>query len=966
MYINQGDLSFQEQAFSFGLLDISHSTQASFFDYDRDGDLDLYMLNHNIERLGAYDFKNPEPFRDEEVGDKLFRNDDGQYVEVSKEAGIIGTKISYGLGVMTGDINRDGWPDIYVCNDFGERDYLYLNNGDGTFREQLKESVDHIPYYSMGGDLADINNDGWLDIMTLDMTAKDNFGQKANMNDMNPGKFWYLVDAGVHYQYMINCLQLNRGAGVLQDKGLPQFSEISMMAGVAYTDWSWGPLFADFDNDGWKDLFISNGYRVDISNKDYVNWYKQREQKLNQIPPAQRNFAQEFQEALSKLTSEKVPNYMYRNKGDLTFEDVSQTWGLDQPSFSNGLAYADLDNDGDLDLVVNNLDQQAFIYENHASEQNDNHFLRIRCEGMPKNPNGIGAQLTVHMGDTRQYQELYVNRGFQSSVEPLAHVGLGKYSKVEKIEVVWPDGKKQTVDNPDIDRLITIHYQPSESEMPDGSTSSTRLFKDITNASGIQYRHEENEYDDFAREVLLPHKMSQFGPALAVGDIDGDGLDDFFAGGAAGKKGVVYRQNQEAEFEVLDLSFLEEDKAFEDIDALFFDVDRDGDEDLYVVSGGNEFEKGDQMLQDRLYINNGSGEFERSGDGLPEMLTSGGCVKANDFDGDGDLDLLVGGRVLPGHYPYSPQSYLLENVKGKFKDVTPSLAPELTEAGMVTDAVWSDFNQDGHTDLILVGEWMPVRMFVNKDGQFVLDNHHLMHDQRGWWFSITAVDFDEDGDDDYLLGNLGLNYKYKASEHKPFEIYSRDFDENGRNDIVLGYYDRDTLFPVRGRQCSSQQIPAIQSKFPTFNEFASATLEEIYGDMQLDEALHYQVSDFSSVILENKGDMRFEYTRLPMMAQMAPVNDALVGDFDGTGSRDILIAGNLFTSEVETPRADAGKGLLLKGNGKSSFKVIPTTKSGFVARGDVKKLRKISLGKDREGILIGVNDGPLSLWQINN
>lgn len=974
LYINQGlskegngreIVTFKEQAILFGLFDTSHSTDAAFFDYDRDGDLDLYLLNHNINRITQYDFDKKPLIRDNKVGDLLFRNDDGFFTDVSAEAGIIGKDISYGLGLMTGDLNQDGWPDIYVCNDFGERDYLYYNNGDGSFTEALKTSVPHIPYYSMGGDVGDINNDGWPDLMTLDMTAEDNFKQKANMNDMNPDKFWFIVEQGMHYQYMVNCLQLNNGLGV--QSGRTTFSDIGMLAGVAYTDWSWAPLLADFDNDGWKDVFISNGYRVDISNKDYVNWYKERDRRLNQLPPAQRNYAGEFQEALSKLTSEKTPNYLFRNKGDLTFDNVSKDWGLAEPSFSNGVAYGDLDNDGDLDLVVNNLDQQAFVYKNNLNESTENHYLRVQLKGPEKNPWGIGARFKISAGQRSQYQEFYVSRGFQSSVEPFVHFGLDKVSQIDELIVEWPDGKQQQLQNISSNQLLTINYSEAKTaftqlvKIPE-KTLLTRQTKE----RGVNFLHRENEYDDFEKEVLLPHKLSQFGPALAVGDVQNDGLEDFYVGGALGQAGALFIQRANGQFQQSDASAFSKDLVSEDLDALFFDLEGDGDLDLYVVSGGNEYEAQDVRYQDRIYINDGKGGFVKGKGILPETPDSGGKVAAGDFDRDGDLDLFVGGRLTPRKYPYPPKSYLLENKDGKLHDVTQKKASALANIGMVTDALWTDMDKDKDLDLIIVGEWMAPAVFENKKGKFEnVSQTKKLNDLTGWWFHIKEGDPDQDGDVDYFLGNLGLNYKYRASEQFPFEIYADDLDQNGASDIILGYYNEEKLYPVRGRQCSSQQIPEIKEKFPTYNEFASAGLLDIYGDLGIDQALRYQAKNFASGWLIQGKTGGFDFLPLPNRAQIAPINASIMHDFDQDNIPDLLIAGNLFPAEVETPRADGGKGLLLTGDVNGGFRVVPPVQSGFIAEGDVKKMALIQLAGGEIGVLVAENNGKLQLW-VNN
>jgi hypothetical protein len=968
LYINKGlskdadgreIVTFSEESILMGLYDDSHSTDAAFFDYDKDGDLDLYLLNHNVNRIFQFDPEHQPLFRNSTVGDILFRNDDGFFTDVSKEAGIIGKEISYGLGVMTGDLNQDGWTDIYVCNDFGERDYLYYNNGDGTFKEALQTSVPHVPYFSMGGDIGDINNDGWMDLMTLDMTAEDNFKQKANMNDMNPEKFQFLVDNNMHYQYMVNCLQLNNGS--VNSNKEATFSDIAMLSGMAYTDWSWAPLMADFNNDGWKDFFISNGYRVDISNKDYVNWYKQREQELNALVPSQRNFAKEFQEAFSKITSEKVPNYLFLNNGDLTFENATEKWGLDAPSFSNGVAYGDLDNDGDLDLVSNNIDQEAFIYKNNLNETQKSNYLRIKLKGSAKNILGLGTRLRIKTGDEKQYLDFYMNRGFQSSVEPFAHFGLGKNTQVDELLVQWPDGKQELLTNIKANQVLNLDYANAQAPFTEFlKLPQQSILSEQSQAKGIDYIHKENEYDDFEKEVLLPHKLSQFGPALAVGDIQKDGLDDFFVGAAIGSTPAIFVQKPDGTFEKMVTNAFDNSIDSEDMDALFFDVEGDGDFDLYVVSGGNEYDAEDANYQDRIYLNDGKGNFKEANI-LPEIKTSGGKVSAADFDKDGDLDLFIGGRLLPRQYPYAPKSYLLENQNGKFIDVTAQKGKDLSEVGMVTDAIWTDIDRDKDLDLIVVGEWMRPSIFLNNKGKLTLKKSDAAL-ERGWWFHIQEGDPNKDGIPDYFLGNLGLNYKYQASQKYPFEIYADDLDKNGSSDIILGYYNDEKLYPVRGRQCSSEQIPQLKDKFPTYNEFASQGLMDVYADLGIKEALHYKASNFASGWLMQNKQGSFSFKALPNEAQIAPITTAIMDDFDADKKQDLLLAGNLYHSEVETPRADAGKGLLLKGNDKGAYQKIAASTSGFVATGDIKKMKPILLVGDKKAILVAENNGKLQLW----
>ncbi|MGW9687152.1 VCBS repeat-containing protein [Flagellimonas sp. 2504JD1-5] len=943
LYINNQNGTFIEKGAEYGLDFSGYSTQGSFFDYDKDGDLDMFLLNHNVNPVNT---NNPENFKTEKselVGDCLFRNDNGKFVNVSDEAGIIQNSLGFGLGVSIGDLDQNGWPDIYVGNDYIEQDYLYFNNGDGTFTEKLKSTTGHISNFSMGTDIADINNDGFPDIMSLDMVAEDNYGIKTSMSGMNPKAFNHAVDHGFHYQYMYNALQLNTGNG--------HFSEIGQMANISSTDWSWAPLLADFDNDGLKDLFVTNGLKRDFRNNDFKKY------KLERLKQAQENgeeMPRVIEELVQKTPQRKTQNFFFKNNGDLTYSKTSAAWGLSKNSFSNGAAYADLDNDGDLDLVINNIDEKATILQNNSHHN----FIQIKFKGSTKNPNGVGAKVVIETAKGKQVVENYPTRGYQSAVEPMVHFGLLDSEKIEEIVIAWPDGHTQIISNIPTNQRLTVDYQHANPSK-DLNTFPNQIFSDITKVTSIDYKHHENQHDDFAKESLLPHKMSQFGPALAVADVNGDGLDDFFVGGASGSPGSLYIQNPDGTFFTNDSQTWLLDKEYEDVDAVFFDADNDGDNDLYVVSGSNEWKSGNKQYQDRLYIND-SGKFKKESNRLPNNPYSGSCAKPFDFDKDGDLDLFIGTRQQPQKYPYSETSLLLENNDGVFKDVTKEKAPGLINAGMVTDALWTDFDLDGQTDLILVGEWTKIALYQNNNG-ILEQNESILPNTEGWWNSLAGADFDDDGDIDYVVGNLGLNYKYTASSEAPFEVYSTDFDDNGTNDIVLGYYNQGSLFPLRGRECSSQQMPFIKEKFPSYHSFGSAKLVEVYGKEKLEQSLHLQSKTFASVYLENLGQGNFKTHPLPNEAQFSSINDIQIDDFDNDGFQDILVAGNLYQSEVETPRNDASLGLLLKGNGSSSFEPLPYSKSGVFLNADVKKMRSITLTNKKKGVLVASNNDSLRL-----
>ncbi len=952
LFINNGDLTFTEKSEAFGLDDWSTSLHSAFFDYDLDGDLDMYLLNHAMDPVRQV-FRN---FHDDDIdrftGDKLYRNEGGKYIEVKEFIGLKRSKLGDGLGLAVSDFNDDLFPDIYISNDFAGRDYLYFNQGDGTFTETALESMEHISYSSMGVDAADIDNDGWQDVFVLDMQSSTNYGRKTNMASMDAEVFNVLVDLNGHHQYMRNTLQLNNGNQT--------FSDIAPMAGVESTDWSWSPLFVDLDNDGYKDLFVTNGMRKNMNNKDYQSYRDERIEMESKKPNP--DYERMMREILDKIPAEKSVNMVFRNKKGVEFENYNTSWGIETPSFSNGCAYVDLDNDGDMDLVVNNIDDEAHIYRNNAYGKNTNHFVKIKLLGPEGNRNGIGAKLKVKTGTLEQYKEQQVSRGYQSNVDFVLHFGLGKANLVDVLQVIWPDGKVNRITNVQVDGVVEVDYENAETIIPD-TVKKKLLFTDVTELSDIAYRHTENQYDDFKKELLLPHKMSTFGPALAVGDVNKDGLEDFFVGGAKDQSGAIYLQETNQTFRKSNQKALFLDKFHEDVDASFFDADQDGDIDLYVVSGGNELPAGDTYYQDRLYLNNGKGNFYKVSNALPVMNTSGGVVSPNDVDGDGDIDLFIGGRLTPGQYPKSDRSYLLLNENGKFKDVTQK-SEGLINPGMITDALWSDYDSDGQKDLILVGEWMPITIFKNGNGTLTrLKEDDTLKETHGWWFSISEGDVNSDGRMDYILGNLGENYKYKATPENPFRLYSKDFDNNGSLDIVLSYFENDTLYPLRGKQCSSDQIPGLKDKFKNYGSFGASSLEDIYSKDSLQNSELYEAKTFSTSLLLNFED-GFTMKKLPKMAQVSAVFGIVYEDFDNDDHTDLLLAGNLYNSEVETPRGDASSGLFLRGDGKGNFKEVRGYDSGLFIPGDIKKLEFIRLGTSntsRKGIISSENNGIVRL-----
>lgn len=933
LYINNKNGTFSEQAAQFGLADPGYSIQATFFDYDNDGDLDCLVLNHPLIALE----KDKQQEKSVYANNHLYRNENGIFEEVSQEAGLENNSMGFSIGVATSDFNNDSFIDIYISNDYSEHDYLYLNNQDGTFRQVIHDNMAHISNFSMGSDVADVNNDGYMDLFVADMAAEDNYRSKANMAGMNPEKFFKLIEEEKHYQYMINTLQLNRGNAL--------FSEISQLAGIDKTDWSWAPLFADFDLDGFQDLFVSNGQYKEERNKDFVNFKKKKLKYLEKHP---NEVQTGLKEILDKIPQQKIKNYIYQNNGDLTFTKKTTEWGLDIPSISNSSAYADLDQDGDLDLIICNMDAPPFIYQNNA-EKLQHHALAVRLAGPEKNKFGIGAKVTLHTKKGKQTKEMFSTRGYQGAVAPIVYFGVKHVGDIINLEVEWNDKQISSVVPNKDQHTISVSYQTAQEKNQVTNLASSTFQRSKTQLPSSNFL--DPLYDDFAKEVLIPHRMSELGPAVAVADVNADGLDDIFIGGAKGKPGKLYVQQAGLKWNV---STIQAGAKSEDTYAIFFDANGDNHPDLYVGSGSNEWPKGDQAYQDRLFLNNGKGKFTLS-QSLPSFTISTGCVLPFDFDQDGDLDLFVGSRQTPGEYPLAESSVLLINNQGKFEDRTDELAPALATLGMIQTAKLISGKEQA-ASIVVGGEWTAPTLLQVEAGKLIKVEKAFPENQYGWWQTFYAYDFDEDGDVDILAGNLGLNYKYKASVDEPFEVYAKDFDENGKLDIVLSYYQDGISFPVRGKQCSSEQIESISEKFTTYHDFASANLIDIYTKPKLDDAYKLSAQNFFHTYFENKGNNSFTAHILPNETQLSAIKS-----FEKT-THGILAVGNHYQSEVETPRNDAGLGTLLVFE-KGNWTTKPLNESHALFKGDTRILKTINTNQ-QQLLLVGKhNDKALLITQ---
>lgn len=944
LFINNQDGTFTEKAAEFGLDFKGFSQQAAFFDYDWDGDLDLYLLNHSVHSSETFTSASNRAIRDAEAGDRLYKNENGKFVDVSESAGITGGSMGYGLGVTIGDLNNDGWSDIYVTNDFHENDYLYYNNGDGTFTEDIKNSVGHTSTFSMGCDIADFDNDGWLDIVTLDMKPESEQVLKASAGIDHYNKHQHKISFGYHPQFPRNHLQ--RNMGVLTAKEGVQsakFADIAQLANVATTDWSWSSLLADFDNDGWKDLFITNGIFRRPNDLDYLKFASNDE--------IQRSASD--MELANKMPTGVVPNYAFQNKGNLLFEDVSQAWGLDLEGCSNGAAYADLDNDGDLDLVVNNLNLEAAIYRNNT-KSTANNYLKIKLLQNNKNKFGVGAKVTLTIGNDEIIQEVSPVKGWQSSMGYVLNFGIGSAKKIDKITIDWGNNKSQFLEDIEVNQTLTIEEKAS-SQSDQNSRFDSAFFNDISNRVNVDFTHKENRFVDFNIEGLMPKMLSRETPNLAKGDINGDGLEDFFVCGSKAQSGRIFIQKKDRTFD--EKLIFESDKMLEDTDATFFDFDNDGDLDLYVVSGGGEYREGAKQLQDRLYLNNGKGNFTKQENVVPELTLNGSCVVSGDFNSDGFQDLFIGSRSVTGSYGTSPESALLINENGKrLKDASKEFFSGFNKLGMVTDAIWLDASNE----LIIVGDWMPITLFKMQDGKA---KRTVLENSNGWWNTIEAGDFDNDGNQDFLVGNLGQNSNLKASPEMPIRLWIKDFDKNYQIDPIMTYYRDGVEYVYHSKDELVGQLTALRKVFIEYELFAKSTFNDIFPAETMNDVVKKEAKMLASVFVKNRGDGTYEIQPLPLKTQFAPIEGIEVGDYNNDGFLDAISVGNFVEYQPNVGQMDASYGWVLLGDGKGNFEVIEPRKSGFSVIGEGRDIVTLNGQDGQNTVVVSRNNNRLQFFE---
>jgi len=950
LFINQKNLSFKEEALKYGLDDHGISTQSAFFDYDKDGDLDCIVMNENdyygVDPENFYEILNDKQ-KLKENSSHLYKNVNSKFHDITEEAGLL--RPTFGLGLCVSDINNDNWLDIYIANDYYVPDALYINNKNGTFSDQIKTSTNQVSFYGMGVDIADVNNDNLKDIFVLDMASSDHVRSKTLMASMNVSKFNLLVDKlNLHHQYMFNSLQLNIGNN--------KFHNVAQLTGMSKTDWSWAGLIFDTNNDEKEDVYVTNGYRkYALDNDTRIKIFDTKKRYNGNVPLEIKK------EIYNNLPSETLPNKLFKNNGDLHFEDVTHLSDLNESSFSNGAAYSDLDNDGDLDIVVNNIDTEAFLFKNLTVENNQGNFLKVNLVG--KISENFAKVSISYNGKTKAKESKRV-RGYLSSVDNTIHFGLGQATIIDTLKVSWLSGTSQEFYNIKANSMVSVDENDAVLKSKNNQSKKDVLFREANTILG--FKHEENEFNDFEKEILLPYKQSTLGPSIAKGDINGDAKDDIFVGGALGQAGQLYVQTVNGFKEQANKIFID-DSEFEDMEAIFIDIDNDNDNDLYVVSGGSEFTERSENLKDRIYINDGAGNFTRlNSTDINDYTISGKTVTKIDFDKDGDYDLIVGNRIKPQKYPLHDPSLVYENVNGSFKNVTASIAPDFENFGIVNKVISTDFNNDGWQDFIAVGEWTHIGMFLNEGGVFkdISDKSNL-DTEKGWWFNIVETDINNDGNKDYLIGNIGLNIKFKVNNEKPLRIYADDFDNNGTHDIVLSNKYNDMFVPVRGKECSTQQMPFISEKIKSYSEFANSSIEDIYGEKIL-TAYEREANQFKSIVLLNEGNGKFRRIELPNMVQTIPILDSDVYDFNKDGYEDILVVGNIYNTEVETPRLDNGYALVLISNQKDGYTILGPDKTGLYTNGNTKSIRLLKHNTlNKVFAIFGINNAKAEIFELN-
>lgn len=959
LFINNGDLTFTEKAAEYGINESSgNSTQGVFFDYDKDGDLDLFLLKNFPKAIGSFNLKdNQRNVRDSVGGDKLFRNDGNKFTDVSAAAGIYGSTIGFGMGVTVGDINQDSWMDIYVANDFFERDYIYLNNHDGTFTESLTNMMRSISAASMGGDMADINNDCFPEVFATDMLPEHNDRLKTKTTFDNWENYKFNVDNGYWHQFTRNVLQFNNGDGT--------FSEIGRFAGVSATDWSWGALITDLDNDGLKDIFVANGIYKDLTDQDYIQYFSNRDVVMSIVSGNNVN----YKALIDAIPSVKIPSYAFKNMGGYRFQNMADEWGLGKPGFSNGAAYGDLDNDGDLDLVINNVNLPMSIYRNNASKQlKYNHFLKVILKGEGKNTEAIGSKVTVKNKGKLIYLEQMPMRGYLSTVDPRPNLGLGSLTVVDSLIVEWPDDRTTVLTNVKTDQILTLYQKDALNKkfhIIDSSIQGNKYFKDITRENRISFAHKEDDFNDFEGQPLLYQMMSTEGPRMCKGDVNGDGLEDIYICGAKGQAGALMIQQKDGTFKPVEKALYEQDKISEETDCAMFDADGDGDLDLYVACGGNEFPESSSALSNRFYLNDGKGNFTKSAQILPAgKYESASCVRPADFDKDGMMELFVGIRLKPFAYGVPCNGYILKyDAKGNLTNISGQVAPELKNIGMIRDMQWADVDGDGDLDMIIAGDWMPLKVFINDNGRFTEKKDAFSEKTTGWWNCLATGDFNGDGKIDFIAGNLGLNSRFHATPEKPVDLYVNDFDLNGSVEQVICAYDGDKSYPLALKHDLTRQIPTLTKKYPKYEMYKNQQITDIFTPQQLKNAIHLSASLFETSVFINDGKGHFKREPLPVEVQFSPVYAASTGDYNGDGITDILLGGNLYNVKPELGRYDASYGTFLAGDGKGGFKYMPPKATGLRLDGEIRDIKRI---KTTSGdiLVIARSNQPVQVFKI--